>query len=204
MQRGEAKQNRFHCPVSILYEAGRLCNDTTAYMWASGKMVSILYEAGRLLRGRQTLQPRRLTASEIARMVSILYEAGRLCNELPELFGERFFLCFNPLRGRQTLQHEPVVLPLLEGFQSSTRQADFATWWPRGRWWRPACFNPLRGRQTLQPTTWSAPCKRPSRRFNPLRGRQTLQLEVVGTPWARARGFNPLRGRQTLQQHCGC
>jgi len=67
-------------------------------------------------------------------------------------------------------------------FQSSTRQADFATALAQVGATTFNCFNPLRGRQTLQ-----HPHLRDGRvgvqRFNPLRGRQTLQLFWLGAPW---------------------
>ena len=132
--------------VSILYEAGRLCNCLVLHRPLRGADVSILYEAGRLcnlevldelnvglafqsstgqadfatrppcpigrppagfnpLRGRQTLQPECHPHRGHRARVSILYEAGRLCNPDTSL----------------------AIFPYTLLFQSSTRQADFAT-----------------------------------------------------------------------------
>ena len=109
--------------------------------------VSILYEADRLCNRAPALNVALRTE------VSILYEADRLCNAGRTLGGATPSTCFNPLRGRQTLQ----------------------LWrWPRPPPWLGG-FNPLRGRQTLQPwPRWRR--RRSPQRFNPLRGRQTLQL----------------------------
>ncbi len=148
--------------------------------FGKGEALRCLRDCFNPLRGRQTLQPRPLYPLPPQTGVSILYEADRLCNgrraaPLPvhlrvSILYEADRLCngrggrgpgprppgFNPLRGRQTLQHQGrgVLVPLgpgfnplrgrqtlqpaararyasvPSGFQSSTRQTDFATRWP--------------------------------------------------------------------------
>ena len=90
---------RHHLPaVSILYEADRLCNGQRG---PDGR-----WRRGfNPLRGRQTLQPQNIGSSLVDCLVSILYEAGRLCNVAR--------------RGAESWA--------VAWFQSSTRQADFAT-----------------------------------------------------------------------------
>ena len=110
------------------------------------------------------------------------------------------------------------------GFQSSTRQTDFATGASPGGWPpRPRGFNPLRGRQTLQRgpgrlggwgRLYVSILYEADRLCN---GRGSSGAEALpnvsilyeadrlcnvkgeGRGQARTNGFNPLRGRQTLQ-----
>ncbi len=88
-----------HPLVSILYEADRLCNQPQLLDKGGFALVSILYEADRLCNdadGRGLVEP--------VAQVSILYEADRLCNGICAPSRAPSTTCFNPLRGRQTLQ----------------------------------------------------------------------------------------------------
>ena len=142
-------------PSATLFQSSTRQTDfATAVAEVGGHVlqaVSILYEADRLCNRAPALNVALRTE------VSILYEADRLCNAGRTLGGATPSTCFNPLRGRQTLQ----------------------LWrWPRPPPWLGG-FNPLRGRQTLQPwPRWRR--RRSPQRFNPLRGRQTLQPPVPG------------------------
>ncbi len=107
-QRLKEQRLEFVHVVSILYEADRLCNS-----WHQGK------------NGDKD-------------EVSILYEADRLCNRSPSPYSSPYQTCFNPLRGRQTLQRDS---------------------WP-GPQARLRRFNPLRGRQTLQLVDEARACVR--------------------------------------------
>jgi len=86
---------------------------------------------------------------------------------------------FNPLRGRQTLQPEAGALPRVrpQWFQSSTRQTDFATatrcGWPTSASW-------IGFQSSTRQTDFATGVLRAVHgghhsSFNPLRGRQTLQ-----------------------------
>ena len=180
------------------------------------------------LRGRQTLQ-RSASLVDVSGygLVSILYEADRLCNQGRDANRiDRTILfqsstrqtdfataglnrlhrlchsCFNPLRGRQTLQRgvggssaEGVVV-----FQSSTRQTDFATSVPASpKLCQLPCFNPLRGRQTLQRTMSQVRMPGHPVGFQSSTRQTDFATAVDGAASAKEARFNPLRGRQTLQ-----
>ncbi len=157
--------------------------------------------------------------------VSILYEADRLCNSSPEPSSPPPGCCFNPLRGRQTLQPAPphVVSPHLRGFQSSTRQTDFATTSVTSRlgsirWFqsstRQTDFATDDGRGPVVPPPavsilYEADrlCNRPRdpragprRPVSILYEADRLCNAATPAPFRESPGcFNPLRGRQTLQ-----
>ena len=99
--------------------------------------------------------------------------------------GSRGGRCFNPLRGRQTLQPVPERIRSVPEFTVSILyEADRLCNCGRcGAIWRTVeGFNPLRGRQTLQ-HSWTSMTSPPGGCFNPLRGRQTLQPYLVFRLW---------------------
>ena len=110
--------------VSILYEADRLCNKSSS--WRSSR--AFRFQSSTRQTDFATLEV--CQECDVGFQVSILYEADRLCNRSRETLTSTGIGSFNPLRGRQTLQpiREFFSLPGGSlGFQSSTRQTDFAT-----------------------------------------------------------------------------
>ncbi len=159
-------------PVSILYEADRLCNLSRVPAFTSA-WVAFQSSTRQTDFATHEFGPR--PTSMVA--VSILYEADRLCNLGLCNGSRRPTSGFNPLRGRQTLQPGSCRCAprRLRWFQSSTRQTDFATGEPWGR--RPS---PRRFQSSTRQTDFATGCPRCGHgrlrvRFNPLRGRQTLQ-----------------------------
>ena len=184
-------------PVSILYEADRLCN-----------LIPLNHLIGfrvcfNPLRGRQTLQ--------------LVSSSALMRRRVPG---------FNPLRGRQTLQHERrgVDNGLGVWFQSSTRQTDFATALARSALAHIASVsilyeadrlcNSLRRFQVSRDTTKFQSSTRQTD-FATGQGRRVLRERLAVSILYEAdrlcnvfllapgayplRRFNPLRGRQTLQ-----
>ena len=70
------------------------------------------------------MQPTNRPRSSSFGMVSILYEADRLCNRPAPAWAPPGRTCFNPLRGRQTLQRESANVQVSMDLVSILYEAD--------------------------------------------------------------------------------